>query len=42
MHPNVERVITAARVAGLEITVEHFPEGTRTAADAARAVGCEV
>ena len=42
MHPNVERVITAARVAGLEITVERFPEGTRTAPDAARAVGCEV
>jgi prolyl-tRNA editing enzyme YbaK/EbsC (Cys-tRNA(Pro) deacylase) len=42
MHPNVERVVTAARAAGLEIEVEHFPEGTRTAADAARAVGCEV
>ncbi|MGI8999722.1 MAG: YbaK/EbsC family protein, partial [Candidatus Limnocylindria bacterium] len=26
----------------LEISVERFPEGTRTAADAARAVGCEV
>ncbi len=42
MHPNVERVISAARATGLEITVERFPEGTRTAADAARAVGCEV
>ena len=42
MHPNVERVVAAARDAGLEITVERFPEGTRTAADAARAVGCEV
>jgi len=42
MHPNVERVVTAARAAGLEIEVERFPEGTRTAADAARAVGCEV
>jgi Cys-tRNA(Pro) deacylase len=42
MHPNVERVADAARRAGLEIAVTRFPEGTRTAADAARAVGCEV
>lgn len=42
MHPNVDRVVATAREAGLEITVERFPEGTRTAADAARAVGCEV
>jgi prolyl-tRNA editing enzyme YbaK/EbsC (Cys-tRNA(Pro) deacylase) len=42
MHPNVDRVVAAARLAGLEITVERFPQGTRTAADAAQAVGCEV
>src|SRR5215207_3732536 len=42
MHPNVTRVVEAARAAGLEIEVERFPEGTRTAADAARAVGCDV
>jgi prolyl-tRNA editing enzyme YbaK/EbsC (Cys-tRNA(Pro) deacylase) len=42
MHPNVSRVTEAAVNAGLEITVERFPEGTRTAQDAARAVGCEV
>lgn len=42
MHPNVGRVIAAARDAGIEIRVETFPEGTRTAADAARAVGCDV
>lgn len=42
MHPNVTRVTDAARDAGLEIAVERFPEGTRTAADAARAVGCDV
>ena len=42
MHPNVGRVVTAARASGLEISVERFPEGTRTAADAARAIGCEV
>ncbi|MBO0683539.1 MAG: YbaK/EbsC family protein [Candidatus Dormibacteraeota bacterium] len=28
--------------AGLEIEVRTFPEGTRTAEDAARAIGCEV
>ena len=42
MHPNVSRVAAAARQAGLQIEVERFPEGTRTAADAARAVGCDV
>jgi prolyl-tRNA editing enzyme YbaK/EbsC (Cys-tRNA(Pro) deacylase) len=42
MHPNVARVADAARRAGLEIEVERFPEGTRTAADAARAIGCAV
>jgi Cys-tRNA(Pro) deacylase len=42
MHPNVARVADAALGAGLEIAVERFPEGTRTAADAARAVGCDV
>jgi Cys-tRNA(Pro) deacylase len=42
MHPNVERVMEAARAAELEIEVERFPEGTRTAVDAARAIGCEV
>ena len=42
MHPNVARVVAAASAAGIEIEVERFPEGTRTAADAARAVGCQV
>jgi len=42
MHRNIGRVVSAAQDAGLEITVERFPEGTRTASDAARAVGCEV
>lgn len=41
-HPNVARVIRAAADAGLPISVQRFPEGTRTADDAARAVGCEV
>ncbi len=41
-HPNVARVEAAAMAAGLTITVSRFPEGTRTAEDAARAVGCAV
>jgi Cys-tRNA(Pro) deacylase len=35
-------VVAAARAHGLELDVREFPEGTRTAADAARAIGCEV
>src|SRR5918997_1891459 len=35
-------VVTAGRSLGLEVDVREFPEGTRTAADAARAVGCHV
>jgi Cys-tRNA(Pro) deacylase len=42
MHPNIGRVTSAARAAGLEIEVGRFPAGTRTAEDAARAVGCSV
>ncbi len=42
LHPNVERVVRAAAEAGLSIEVVRFPEGTRTAEDAARAVGCSV
>ena len=42
MHPNVARVVDAAAAAGLEIDVDRFPAGTRTADDAARAVGCDV
>jgi prolyl-tRNA editing enzyme YbaK/EbsC (Cys-tRNA(Pro) deacylase) len=37
-----ERVVAAAAAAGLHIVVRRFPEGTRTAEDAARAVGCAV
>ena len=35
-------VVTAGRSHGLELDVREFPEATRTAADAARAVGCHV
>ncbi|MBI4260276.1 MAG: YbaK/EbsC family protein [Actinobacteria bacterium] len=38
----VERFLEAARARGLEPEVRRFPEGTRTAVDAARAVGCDV
>ncbi len=37
-----ERFGAAAAAAGLEVTIKRFPEGTRTAEDAARAVGCAV
>ena len=42
VHPNTVRVIAAAREAGLEITTRRFPEGTKTAADAAAAIGVAV
>ncbi|MBW3562234.1 MAG: YbaK/EbsC family protein [Actinobacteria bacterium] len=37
-----ERFEGAARARGLEPDVQRWPEGTRTAADAAMAVGCDV
>jgi Cys-tRNA(Pro) deacylase len=37
-----ERVAAAAAAAGVGIEVRRFPEGTRTAEDAAAAVGCAV
>ena len=42
VHPNVVRVMEAARERGLEITTKRFPEGTKTAADAAAAIGVSV
>ena len=42
VHPNVARVIAAARERGLEITTKRFPEGTKTAQDAASAIGVSV
>ena len=41
-HPNVRRVIAAAAERGLTIEVRQFPEGTKTAQDAATAIGVEV
>lgn len=42
MHANISRVVAAAAEAGLEIDVRRYPEGTRTAEDAARAIGSTV
>jgi len=42
LHPNARRVSDAARELGLDIAVRTFPEGTKTAADAAAAIGVEV
>ena len=42
VHPNVSRVVSAAKERGLEISTKRFPEGTKTAADAAAAIGVTV
>jgi prolyl-tRNA editing enzyme YbaK/EbsC (Cys-tRNA(Pro) deacylase) len=42
IHPTNQRVIDAAKIAGVDISVQIFPEGTKTSADAARAAGCEL
>jgi prolyl-tRNA editing enzyme YbaK/EbsC (Cys-tRNA(Pro) deacylase) len=42
MHRNVVAVVEAARARGLAIEPRSFPEGTKTAADAAAAIGVEV
>jgi prolyl-tRNA editing enzyme YbaK/EbsC (Cys-tRNA(Pro) deacylase) len=38
----IDRFLAAARELGLEPEVRRFPEGTKTADDAARAIGCDV
>ncbi len=42
LHPNVVRVVAAARELGLDITPRRFPDGTKTAADAAAAIGVDI
>ena len=42
LHRNARAVADAAAVLGLTVEIREFPDGTRTAADAARAVGCRV
>ena len=41
-HKNVQRVIDAGLALGVEVTPHHFPEGAKTAQDAADAIGCDV
>lgn len=42
MSDAIDRFLSAARALGLEPDVHRFPEGTKTAEDAARAIGCDV
>ena len=42
MHPKVRTVVEAGKALGVEVAPRAFPEGTRSAADAARAIGVDV
>jgi prolyl-tRNA editing enzyme YbaK/EbsC (Cys-tRNA(Pro) deacylase) len=42
LHRNARAVTEAARTLGLDLEVREFPDGTRTAEDAARAIGVSV
>lgn len=42
MHPSTQRVLDAARELDIELKVTEFPQGTRTAQDAADAIDCQV
>ena len=42
MHPNAEQIVRSATMLGLTLEVRTFPDGTRTAADAAAAVGTDI
>jgi prolyl-tRNA editing enzyme YbaK/EbsC (Cys-tRNA(Pro) deacylase) len=42
LHPNVIKVVDAARERGLVIEPRSFPDGTKTASDAAAAIGVDV
>ena len=41
-HPNVQKVVAAAAELGLAIEPKRFPDGAKTAADAAAAIGVEL
>jgi prolyl-tRNA editing enzyme YbaK/EbsC (Cys-tRNA(Pro) deacylase) len=41
-HRNVARVVEAGAAIGIEVSPVRFPEGTKTAVDAAKAIGCDV
>ena len=38
----IDRFIGEAEASGLDVEVQRYPDGTRTAADAAAAVGCKI
>ena len=42
LHPTAQKVADAARELGLDISIKEFTETTRTAEDAAKAIGCTV
>jgi len=42
MHPSAQKVADAAKALGLEVEVVEFEETTRTADEAAAAIGCQV
>jgi Cys-tRNA(Pro) deacylase len=42
VHPSVERVVTALRAGGVDADIREFSESTRTAIDAANALGVPV
>lgn len=42
MHPTAQKVADAAQALGLSISIKEFEASTRTAQDAANAIGCEV
>jgi Cys-tRNA(Pro) deacylase len=42
MHPTAQKVAAAAHQLGLGVTIKEFKATTRTAEDAARAIGCAV
>ena len=42
LHPNVVRVVEAGAERGIDIVPRRFPEGTKTAADAAAAIGDDI
>jgi prolyl-tRNA editing enzyme YbaK/EbsC (Cys-tRNA(Pro) deacylase) len=42
VHRNVQRVIEAGAAVGVAVLPRTFPEGTKTAQDAADAIGCDV
>lgn len=42
LHRNVVRVVDAGAALGVRVAPVRFPEGTKTAVDAANAIGCDV